>query len=453
MLNTIKRLCLACVLIFLACSAPHAKVTSQEAEKLGKELTPLGGNASANAENTIPAYTGGITAPPKGYNNAEGYIDPYADDDILFTITQQTISQHKDKLSPGQLALFRAHPDTFKMHVYPTRRSAAFPSFIYEAVKKNAVNAQVDPKTYNITGWTVAYPFPIPKTGLEAIMNVVTSFSAPDTSFYSCQAITNRDGDFSLIKFFEEALNFDTRPNVTPEPSKHLVFKQTILAPPREAGRVLLVHIPSDKVTYPQNAWIYNPGQRRVRRAPAIKYDGPGSSSDGLRTTDDYGVFNGAPDKYEWTLKGKKELYVPYNSYTLIDRNLKYKTILHKGHINPELVRCELHRVWVLEANLKPTMRHIYKKRVLYLDEDSWVPLMANSYDNRGQLWRVIIGHPYNAYTIPTPGLQVNVYHDLQSGRYLVQNLKNEERGNTDYDADLQEKDFTPSALRRAGRR
>lgn len=453
MLKFVKVLFISCLLIIPAFGTLYAKVSQEEAAKLGNELTPLGGDAKANADGSIPAYEGGITTPPAGYKPGKGYVDPYAGDNVLFTITAQNMAQYKDKLSPGQIALFEAYPKSFKMNVYPTHRSAALQPFVYDAVKKNAVTAVVNPKTYDIDGWTIAYPFPIPQNGLEAIMNVVTSFGAPDVSFYSCQAITNRGGDYSLIKFFEEAMNFDSRKGVTPDPAKHIVFKQSILAPPREAGRVLLVHIPSDKVTNPQNAWIYNPGQRRVRRAPSIKYDGPGTSSDGLRTTDDYGVFNGAPDKYDWKLIGKKEIYVPYNSYKLVDKKVKYKDILHKGHINPELVRCELHRVWVLEANLKPSMRHIYKKRVLFVDEDSWAPLMANSYDNRDQLWRVIIGHPYNAYVFPVQGLQVNVYHDLQSGRYLVQNLANEEKGTTNYNAGLKEKDFTPAALRRAGRR
>lgn len=283
-------------------------------------------------------------------------------------------------------------------------------------------------------------------------MNVVTAYSTPSVNTYSCQAISYNDR-YSLTKIHEEALYFNAIPGITPNPKKHIYFKQSILSPPREAGRVLVVHIPSNRVTYDQNAWVYNPGQRCVRRAPTIKYDGPGTLSDGLRTTDDYGVFNGAPDKYMWALKGKKELYVPYNCYKLIDKKLKYKDILHNGHINPTVVRYELHRLWVLEATLKHTKRHIYIKRTIYVDEDSWAPLMAESYDSRGELWRVVIGHLYSAYDIPAPGVQVNVYHDLESGRYLVQNLTNEEKGISDYGAKLREKDFSASALRRAGRR
>ena len=109
-------------------------------------------------------------------------------------------------------------------------------------------------------------------------------------------------------------------------------------------------------------AWTYNPGQRRVRLAPNVAYDNPGTAADGLRTNDDFGMFNGATDRYNWKLVGKKEMYIPYNSYKLSDPTLKYADILKPGHINQDLARYELHRVWVVEATLKPGTSHIYSQ-------------------------------------------------------------------------------------------
>ena len=101
--------------------------------------------------------------------------------------------------------------------------------------------------------------------------------------------------------------------DLDPERAKNalLFFKQRVTAPSRLAGNVLLVHDSLDQVKEPRQAWIYNAGQRRVRRAPQVAYDGPGTASDGMRTTDNFDMFSGAPDRYDWKLIGKKELYIP----------------------------------------------------------------------------------------------------------------------------------------------
>ena len=52
----------------------------------------------------------------------------------------------------------------------------------------------------------------------------------------------------------------------------------------------------------------YNTGQRRGR-APNVAYDNPGTAADGLRTADQLDLFNGSPDRYEWKLLGKKEMW------------------------------------------------------------------------------------------------------------------------------------------------
>ena len=151
-----------------------------------------------------------------------------------------------------------------------------------------------------------------------------------------------------------------------------------------------------------RSAWLYNPGQRRVRRAPNVAYDNPGTASDGMRTSDQFDMFNGAVDRYNWELVGKKEMYVPYNSYKLHSDKVKVKEILTPLHTNPDLNRYELHRVWVVDATLREGARHIYKRRTFYVDEDSWQIVAMDQYDNRDQLWRVSEGHVINYYDLPT---------------------------------------------------
>ena len=231
-----------------------------------------------------------------------------------------------------------------------------------------------------------------------------------------------------------------------------LYFKQKVIAPARLAGYILLAHETLNQVKQPRAAWTYNTGQRRVRRAPNVAYDNPGTASDGMRTSDQFDMFNGAPDRYNWELVGRKEMIVPYNAYMLHSSDVKYKDILTPKHINPELARYELHRVWVVDATLKEGTSHIYSRRTFYIDEDSWQILAVDQYDRRGNLWRVSEGFPINYYDVPTLWSTLEVHTDLQAGRYLAIGLDNESRM-YDFNLNRTAKDFTPAALRRDGHR
>ena len=220
------------------------------------------------------------------------------------------------------------------------------------------------------------------------------------------------------------------------------------------AGGAVLVHETLDQVKEPRQAWGYNAGQRRVRRAPNLAYDTPIAAADGLRTADDTDMFNGAPDRYDWKLLGKKEIYIPYNNYKVSSPEVKYEELLKPGHLDPQYTRYELHRVWVVEGTLKPGARHIYSKRTLYLDEDSWSAAVVDQYDGRGELWRVSMAYLKNFYDLPYTWSALDVFHDLQARRYHVQNLDNEEPGTIDFTQAIPDDSyFKPSALRRRGTR
>ncbi|MDX1556938.1 MAG: DUF1329 domain-containing protein, partial [Xanthomonadales bacterium] len=224
-------------------------------------------------------------------------------------------------------------------------------------------------------------------------------------------------------------------------------------SPPTLEGTVQLVHEPIDQVEEVRSAWIYNVGQRRVRRAPDLAYDNANDGTEGIRVTDQFDAYNGAPDRYDWRLVGKKEIYVPYNAYKLSDKSLNYeKDILRTNTINSDLMRYELHRVWVVEATLREGSSHIYGKRTFYLDEDSWSVLMEDAYDTRGDLWRVAIHPVIQFYDALVPWYRANIYHDLNNGSYLISNLANEIDEPWEFGAKGRYIEFQPDALRRSGR-
>jgi hypothetical protein len=431
----------------------HAAISAEDVARLGKDLTPMGAIKAGNAGGSIPAWSGGITQAPSGYTPGGHHIDPFASDSIMFTITADNLQQYQDKLSPGQIEMMKKYP-SFKMNVYPTRRSASVPQRIYKATIDNAKSAQLVDDGNGLANTIVGIPFPVPASGLEAIWNHIVRYRGVAVQRWINQAAVTANGNYTLVKL-EDEFDFQyVREGVKLEDLDNILlyFQQTVKAPARLAGGVLLVHETINQVKEPRHAWTYNPGQRRVRRAPNVSYDNPGTASDGLRTSDDFDMYNGAPDRYDWKLVGRKEMYVPYNSYKLHSDSVGYKDILKEGHINSDLARYELHRVWVVEASLKDGNRHIYGKRVFYIDEDSWQVLMVDKYDNRGQIWRVSEGHVINYYDQPVLWTTLEVHYDLQSGRYLVLGLNNKEKM-YDFNIVRKKSDYTPSSLRRAGKR
>jgi hypothetical protein len=443
----------ALALAFLARPAPAA-VTADEAAQLGKTLTPMGAEKAGNAAGTIPAWDGGLTKAPAGYKDGSHYPDPYANDKPLFTITAANAGQYADRLTPGQIEMLKKYAD-WKILVYPTRRSAAFPEGHYKETLANATKVKLAEGGNGITGTKGGIPFPIPKSAQEVIWNHLMRYRGDSYAMTWSQAAVTRDGSYTLVRMeYEYDFQYGnlSKPEAEREDNKLFNFLQTVTAPARLAGQILLVHEYTDQVKSPRQAWTYNPGQRRVRLAPNVAYDNPGTAADGLRTNDDFFMYNGATDRYDWKLLGKKEVFVPYNSYKLNGPGLKYEDVVRAGHLNPDHARYELHRVWVVEASVKPGTSHIYKKRVFYIDEDSWNVLVTDKYDGRDQLWRVSELHSINFYNVPMVYPAMEVHHDLQSGRYIVMGLRNEEP--RVYEK-IQRRlaDFSPSGLRGVGTR
>ncbi|KZY62002.1 hypothetical protein A3742_13080 [Oleiphilus sp. HI0071] len=428
----------------IASSSAFAKVPAAEAGKLGGELTPVGAEKAGNADGSIPAWDGGLTSGG----------DALAAEQPSFVISKANVAEYADKLSEGQKAMLNAY-DTYTMPVYASKRSATYSDELAAFAKENAVNAELIKDGNALSNVKGVVPFPIPQSALEVVWNHILRFRGGSFERNSVQVTPTSGGAYQPVKFFEE---FSERYALTDfanneDENVMFYFKQVVTAPARLAGNVLLVHETIDQVAEPRRAWIYNAGQRRVRRAPQVAYDGPGTASDGLRTSDNFDMFNGAPDRYNWELKGKKEMYIPYNSFKFDDKSLKYSDLVKPGHLNSEYARYELHRVWVVEGTLKSGERHIYSKRTFYIDEDTWGIVVADHYDGRGELWRHAEAHNKLYPEVGAILTTIESAHDLLSGRYIANGMVNEEPSRYNFEKDFSGKDFTPAALRRSGKR
>jgi hypothetical protein len=448
---------LGCVLL-LAASAALGGRSEQEIARLGgAELTPVGAQRAGNADGTIPEWKG-VTAPPPGWKPGDPRIDLFADDKVLFTIDASNVDKYADKLSAGQIALIKAY-EGYKMDVYPTRRSCALPQANYESAKVNARIAKVDSDCLLEEG--IRSPlFPLPETGCEAIQNGKNSPFNGIAGFerYETTLIPTKGGSFEPVRRGYKQYDPTELPERYPTlASLDGVWAKSLsnnVAPPKQAGEITLGYQLSDGHLL---AWTYNPGQRRVRRNPTFEYDNPIPGWQGLVTIDQVNGFVGAADRYDWKLVGKRELYIPYNNHKLMDHHLKDEDLLQSRYPRRDVIRYELHRVWVVEGTVRADRRHTIPRRVFHMDEDSWAIAVVDMYDTRGQLWRVSEHAPQLLYEVPTCMNQVSIYYDLVAGRYALSPAINEEERETDYLAGrkglITEEGFNPDDIRRAGRR
>ena len=439
----------------------NAAVSKQEAKKLGVLLTPMGGEQAGNADGSIPEWSGQMSGLPKGLTyrgSGDVYPNPYKNEKPLYIVTKQNMQSHSDKLTIGLKALLNKYPDTFNIPVYQSHRDARWSQLVEQRTRWNAVNTMLINGVDGLQNYTGGAPFPIPKTGAEVMWNGRIIHPHPtlvgtldDVAVYlNSQRMLRRQDYVSEFPFsYPHNKIGDTESHIGINAA---LVHVSVIEPRRQKGQMTIVHEAADQVRHDRQAWVYIPGSRRVRRAPTVGYDTPDGPG-GLVTVDDSLGFNGALNRYGWKLIGKEEKLIPYHNYEFDSPGVSYKDLLMPGHVNPKYMRYELHRVWVVEANLKSGSRHIYAKRRFYIDEDSWHIVLLESFDGRGKLWKVGILNTLYDYALKGYIARVQVFHDLLSGAYLSMRMVNETaqpnlmakpKGNVYY---------SPSNLRKMGMR
>lgn len=443
-------------LLALAATQAAAAVSAEEAARLGKDLTPVGAERAGNADGTIPEWAGGMTTPPAGYQPGGSRIDPFADEQPVFVIDAGNFQQYADKLTQGQKALFEKYPDSFKMPVYPTHRTAAAPEFVYEATKANATRAELISGGNGVDKAYGGYPFPIPKNGNEVIWNHLLRWLGEGAFKKYAYFTVYPSGEKSVGAgdLWETYPYYDAKGSLASFEGDffHLMLEYSL--PVRRKGEVILVRDPVNMANNPRQAWQYIPGQRRVRRAPTIAFDTPHVQFSGQATYDDSFMYNGSPERYDWNLIGKREVYIPYNNNGLVVAAEKGDSEIEKiatpRHPNPDYLRWELHRVWEVEATLKEGKRHTYGKRTFYIDEDSWAAVATDIYDGRGELWRVGFASLLDAYDVPVTSIRAYWHTDLQNDTYSLNEVDVEPMRFYEGEGD---NFYTPAQVRQMSRR
>ncbi|MYN44768.1 DUF1329 domain-containing protein [Pseudoduganella sp. FT93W] len=423
--------------------------------RLGKELTPVGADRAGNKDGSIPAWTGGDMKAPQGWRVGAPRPDPYGNDKRQFSIDATNVDRYKDKLAAGQIEMIKTVPG-YRMDIYPTHRSCGYPDFFYDRTRKNAANAKLADNGYEIAeAIGAAVPFPLPRNGAEVIWNHKLNWKGEGFVAHFASYIPPKGGDSIGEAIVQD--EFEMSPMWSPS-NKGLADARGIeyqllnvyTAPPSIAGDATLAQYNFAK---PNDVWLYFASQRRVRRAPTYQYDAPVLNTENLEVVDQYFQFNGPLDRYNWKLLGKKELYVPYNTYQLNSPSQKVADVVKPKFFSRDLTRYELHRTWVVEATLKEGMRHTFPKRMFYIDEDSWTILVADMFDAQGKVWRTAEMGPYMAWEIPACVSGANSSFDHVSGRVLLDRVIGGGK-DTDWlaarEGRLKAATFEPDGLRRA---
>lgn len=443
------KLCLAAIALWTlaACGqSAQAAATPEEAARLKADLTPFGAERAGNREGTIPAWEGGYTTVWPGYQSGQPRPDAFAEEKPLFQITAANMEQQADKLSDGIKALLQRDP-TYRLDVYPTHRTAAAPQWVYDNTSKNATRAQTRKGGLRVADAFGGIPFPIPKSGREAMWNHLLAWkgeaATEDGGIYlaggESPALTaQRRADFQFPYYYRKG-SADTFQGF------YVLARYEGIRPPSSVGVAYVAREPIDQASQASQVWYYQVGQRRVRPAPTLAYDTPDSSTSGVSRIDEVWLFKGALDRYEWRLLGKQEMFVPYNNNGF--HRQRVAQVLGSRHLNPDHVRWELHRVWVVEGRLAPGKRNVVARRRLYLDEDTWLALLYDGWDGQGRLWHVAHALPLLVPELPAVVTFPDVVYDLVNGRYVARYLLNESRLHYRVQAPRSEHYFSPAAL------
>jgi hypothetical protein len=447
--KTLATLCL----ISLATGTTFAAVSPEEAARLGKDLTPMGAEMAGNADGSIPPWNSEGTPVPAAFvPGSDNYISPYSDEKPLYTIDGSNWQEYADILTVGTQGMFKKYgADGFKMHVYPSHRGTIRPDWVYANTLKNATGATLIEDGQKIEGNYPGVPFPIPQSALEALWNHMVRYSEDYSMDYDVYYVgANGKPVLSTTGILSSVFPMYKTPDEPVGDKNWAMLRINYEAPARRAGEILLIHEPGADYTKGKGrkAWQYLVGQRRVRLAPAVAFDTPNPGVAGTTTYDDSLIFNGSPERFDWTLVGKKEMIVPAANYDLAFQT-KVEDLLGEKFLDPEVTRWEKHRVWVIDSNLKEGSRHLYSRRTFYLDEDSWAAVAGEMYDGRDQLWRLQYAYQANQYDRKTGfGAAYGAYDLLQN----IYNLNSKPiPGRFRNGVTQGEKYFTPKGLSRGG--
>lgn len=400
--------------------------TQAEVARLGQDLTAAGAERAGNKDGSIPAFSGtGGALPGWSYGKLREDYWKYKAEKPLFTIDAGNVDKYADRLTPGQIQMLR-QVKGYTMPVYQTHRECGLPEALEKNTRDGAAKASIAKDGWSLENATLpGVPFPVPQKGIEVMWNWLMHYRGVAAEWPDGYTVVSpRPGStnpivthWALLDYYPWARSGQHAPHQNNGLQAGVYYRYKEPAALAGQGTVQRYYFNKDTDSY-----LYFTGQRRVRRLPSYAYDAPLIGYENQYPADITFGFYGNPDRFEWKIVGKKEVYVPYNSFAMHRFNTKLDDALDKNFVKPALRRYELHRVWEIEGTVKAGVRHATPKKTLYIDEDSWNVAVGDDYDAQGKIWKAKENHIAPAFDIGACAPAASVYNDLISGRYVFDN-------------------------------
>jgi hypothetical protein len=134
------------------------------------------------------------------------------------------------------------------------------------------------------------------------------------------------------------------------------------------------------------DVWVYIPWLRRVRRLSSSERTDAIAGTDA--TADDAGGFSGITPQFEWRYLGEAEVLAPIDSRLV---GYPYTENANFGPTGFSLANDVWHvrKAIVLEQTPRQE-RHPYRKKLVWVDAQTYVVHYAAAWDRRGELWKLI---------------------------------------------------------------
>lgn len=302
----------------------------------------------------------------------------YLSGDVQYKIDKSNVDKYNEKLSPGLATLIRDWGHV--LNVYETVHDYKPSEKYVEATEKYKGTARIN-KNGGLDNYTAGLPFPDPKTGAEVMYNYEYKCQGDDFWWLNFDLISiSSGGKTKLVKGFykrfayQGRLTFDSVAN----PDRVELKEISSMTYPEDIAGLTLLTVRYQEAAKDDDGWMYIPTIRRVRRISVAQRSDTFAGTD--FTWDDYRGLSGKIADFNWTLVGKKEMYVAYHALT------NYQRV--KGHnFNPDDLRYELREVLVIDG-VNKNKDYAYGKIRVYIDPDSWAMCADDIYDRKGNLWK-----------------------------------------------------------------
>jgi hypothetical protein len=348
------------------------------------------------------------------------------------------------------------------------RPEAKVPRFWLEATLRNKGQAVLDQKgqLWHKSGgpWIGGFPFPEPKTALEAIwsysfsprrydnLRVVYTENHIDTNG---TLVRHDSGLFGQIQSVGR-LVVDPKP-VVPKYKDELHRVILTLNEPFDSyglGILTTVHYDASKLP---DTDLYIPSLRRTRRVPSTQRFEPASPYSVSYATD-FDIQGDPVLTWSWTLAGRKPMLGPSPT----NQGARAKGAKREDFVFPDFPDKFPRTTWELrpEMILFDGVPHLpganYSKKRVYLDAIYLTTELADIWDMAGKLWKFLFCIWGDTGIVDTPDLTGFVFADLQRDFHSNVNFHNKVGDYTFLvnSPELETDNWaTPSAMQRRARR